>query len=348
MVDGKLSLDQRPATQVRMGPAGQVKFVEWYSDEGELVRVVAPPSPYERDGTRNKWACQALRYREEIEGLSTNSDMPEEEKVRKLLAYVDYEARPDEEALENGFGYTNLWEFALSAVANLGTTGAIASLAQIYQSGRFREQLEELVPVDMLDPFEPVRPGEFEMASADDKFGVVYRLLRTDITDPAFQKTARSLFSHYPEISVSATYGKPVWTAATMNTRKMRYDAIRFRSPPGDKQNLYFGFACPTNQSPPGMYIIPLVGDMKGFSFSQPARRKYGQVPWPDEYEVRLHQLVDGNIGSGRDYFIWLRFPDEKPCDMYFGIVVTPDTEAGFSETGMEEGLGLFEKTEVP
>ena len=161
---------------------------------------------------------------------------------------------------------------------------------------------------------------------------------------PSFTGPLQSVAPRFREVPVSTEPGKGVWHKLTLNTRGKKIDAIRFRVPEGEPRDLVWAFLPPETMV--GWYILPTVGEMKGFQQFWPrsARGTLGKKAPAGVDQVMLQSLGAKHFKPGQEYLMWFRFKDDKPArPLHLAIALLPaaaDLEDQ-EEAAVVKGLGL-------
>jgi hypothetical protein len=177
----------------------------------------------------------------------------------------------------------------------------------------------------------------------DEQFDKALTAAAAETQGAAFTGPLQSVAPRFREVPVSVEPGKSTWHKLTLNARGKKIDAIRFRVPEGEQRGMAWAFIPPANLG--GWYIIPVSGEMKGFTkfFRPTAQRVLGAKAPEGAKQVLLQSLGAANLKPGGEYVMWFRFRDEKPAPVYLTIALPPAAEDAdqFDEAKIVKVLGL-------
>ena len=127
-----------------------------------------------------------------------------------------------------------------------------------------------------------------------------------------FRDALRSVAPHFALVEASTEPGKGEWADLTLNARGKRVDAIRVRTPAGERRDLVWAFAVP--KALDRWYIMPVDGDMQGFKnfWNASAPELFGEnAPKLDRGGV-IQMLDAKRLEPDKEYLIWFTFKDDQ------------------------------------
>ncbi len=133
----------------------------------------------------------------------------------------------------------------------------------------------------------------------------------------------------------------PGLTPALDGTER-RFAAFRFRSPLSQPADLHWAYAVPQNTG--NWYIVPLDGQMRGFSsFQQAWNLKIPALTLPPGNTVIFQELTGGQILPGIDYVIWYVPGKGSSDEFHTALRLSPPGthQRGSSRENLAQILGI-------
>jgi hypothetical protein len=161
------------------------------------------------------------------------------------------------------------------------------------------------------------------------------------VGEESFRAALQSVAPRFPNQEAWTDVGKATWTELTLNARGKKVDAIRVRTPAGERRDLVWAFSLP--KSVDRWYILPVEGQMKqGFRNFWKARPEelFGKES-PANVDRGIIQMLDARqLEPDKEYLIWFVFKDEKPVKTYLTVAFLPPGKSG-SAKAAAKSLGL-------
>ena len=157
-----------------------------------------------------------------------------------------------------------------------------------------------------------------------------------------FRDALRSVASRFPAVEASTELGKGEWAELKLNARGKKVDAIRVRTPAGEKRDLVWAFTQP--KSLDRWYILPVEGEMEGFRnfWKAEGAALFGKDA-PAELAQRrgFVQTLDARrLEPDKEYLIWFVFEDDQPAPTWVTLSFLPPGKSG-SVNAASKSLGL-------
>lgn len=159
------------------------------------------------------------------------------------------------------------------------------------------------------------------------------------VGEAEFQEAIRSVATKFSEAEAATEPGKAEWNKLTLNARGKKVDAIRVRTPAGDKLDLVWAFSLPASLD--RWYILPVEGSMQGFKnfWKVKGAELFGPDAATDASGV-VQMLSAKQLEPDKEYLIWFTFKDEKPAEMAVMMAFLPPGKSG-SVKAASKSLGL-------
>ena len=157
-----------------------------------------------------------------------------------------------------------------------------------------------------------------------------------------FRESLRSVALRFSQVKASSEPGKGEWSELTLNARGKRVDAIRVRTPAGEKRDLVWAVTLP--KSLDRWYIMPVEGEMEGFRnfWKADGAALFGKDA-PDELKQQsgvIQTLEAKRLEPGKEYLIWFVFKDDQPAPTWLTLSFLPPGKSG-SVKSASTSLGL-------
>lgn len=142
-----------------------------------------------------------------------------------------------------------------------------------------------------------------------------------------FIQATQAAADAFTKVELKESGSTEKFVRVTLNQHGTGFDGIRFTVPPGEARDLVWAFASLQRNLPSNWYILPRVGEMKGFQQFFRGGPGMKNVPWEETlipYEVFVQPLAGGELKPEQEYLIWFQFYDQRPKDLYVMLKLVP------------------------
>jgi len=161
----------------------------------------------------------------------------------------------------------------------------------------------------------------------------VANLLKSGNRDE-FRTSIQALASRFAELPTGDGEQPTPWTTFKLNAGGNRFDAVRFKTPPGEKRDMIWAFMLP-EKFLSSWSIVPVKGSMpRGFRNFYPSLQ-------PDGTLLILQMLSAENLEPDSEYLLFFQFREDGPFDFRASLKCLAPGQVANAPDAIGKPLGL-------